>query len=199
MPLQLIAGPALEPVTLAEAKTWLRVAHDDEDGLIADLIGAARQRVEDLTGRALITQVWRERLDAWPERRLSAFGQAVRLLKPPLISVDAVRLFRPDGAFEVWDPAEYEVETGADPGRLIARDPFNLPVPERRAGGIEIEFTAGYGATAEVVPAPAREAILRLVADGYGGVERAESARRGDTAPPEAVMALLAPFQSVRL
>ena len=41
MPLQLTMPPATEPVTLQQAKTWLKVETDDEDTLIASLIPAA--------------------------------------------------------------------------------------------------------------------------------------------------------------
>ena len=40
MPSILLAGPAVEPVTLAEAKQFLRVEHDDDDDIIAALIPA---------------------------------------------------------------------------------------------------------------------------------------------------------------
>jgi len=56
-----INPPALldEPVTLDYAKVFLRVDNDDEDALIADLIRAARERVERLINSALITRARR--------------------------------------------------------------------------------------------------------------------------------------------
>jgi len=198
MSLTLTAAPAVEPVSLSEAKAFLRVAHADEDQLISDLIRASREQVEAWSGLALITQSWRETLDAWPARRVSACGQAVRLARRPLISVEALRIYDRGGAAQLIDPADYRVEPG-EPGRLIAVTPFTLPPPERLAGGIEIDFTAGFGPAASDVPAPLREAVLQLTAARYGGVERAESARRGEDGLPDTVAALLSPYRRLSL
>jgi uncharacterized phiE125 gp8 family phage protein len=66
MPSILLTAPAAEPLSLAEAKAFLRVEHDDDDGVIAALIAGARLYVEGQTRRALLTQTWRLVLDAWP-------------------------------------------------------------------------------------------------------------------------------------
>ena len=83
----LLAGPAEEPVSLAEAKAFLKVDDTAEDGLIGALIAAARLHVESITGRALITQTWRLMLPC-------VAGLLVALPVVPAIAlVDA-----PDGA-----------------------------------------------------------------------------------------------------
>ena len=195
MSLILTTPPAVEPVSVETAKAWLRVSHADDDALIADLIGSARQHVETRAGLALITQSWRERLEDWPRDRLSASGLAVQLARAPLLSVEAVRVRGRDGALADWNSAEYRVETG-EPGRLVAILPFVLPRPDVRGGGIEIDFTAGYGETPDDVPAPLRAAILHLVAASYG----ADRGEGGETPPaPDMVDRLLAPFERVRL
>ena len=59
--LELVTGPVIEAVTLAEAKRHLRidplVTVDDLD--ITMLITAAREWIEDYTGRVLIDSTWR--------------------------------------------------------------------------------------------------------------------------------------------
>lgn len=66
MPLILTDGPAVEPVTLAEAKAHLRVDGTAEDTLIGSLIVTSRLHVEAAMGLALVTQSWSVFLDAWP-------------------------------------------------------------------------------------------------------------------------------------
>ena len=61
-----LAPPAAEPVGLAEAKDYLRIAGDGQDELVAGLIGAARSRIEELTGVMMITRSLRLSMDWWP-------------------------------------------------------------------------------------------------------------------------------------
>ncbi len=83
MSLQLNTPPAEEPVTLAQAKAWLKVETDDEDALIAALIPAARARAEWHTGRAFVTQHW----TLW----LDGLGDGyIEIPLAPLVSVESV-------------------------------------------------------------------------------------------------------------
>ncbi|MBV5257468.1 hypothetical protein FLX56_03405 [Synechococcus moorigangaii CMS01] len=199
MGLQTLGTAPAAPVSLSEAKAWLRVGHAGEDAAISALINTAVSRVEAETGRTFLIRSFRETLDSWPIRRLSGCGSAFALAVAPAVSVEAVRIFDRAGVETLWDAEEYRVDTSADPGRLIARAPFAFPRPGRLAAGIEIDFTAGYGETASNVPPALIEAVLRLAAEGYAASEPALATARGPARLPETVESLLRPFRQVRL
>jgi uncharacterized phiE125 gp8 family phage protein len=191
MPLVMTSGPATEPLTLAEAKAHLRIDDDDEDQLIASLILTSRLHVEAALGLALLTQSWRLVLDRWPK------SAVVVVPLQPLQSVAQVRVLAADGNPSVVPAADYVVDVASMPGRIV-RTGSAYPTPGRAAGGIEIDFTAGYGALAASVPAPIRQALLLLVAHWYEHRDPIEIGAPG-TAIPDAVARLLAPFRRHRL
>jgi uncharacterized phiE125 gp8 family phage protein len=86
MGLESVTLPSGEPVSLEEAKAYLRVDSDDEDLLIAGLVSAARELAERHTRRAFLTQDWLFWRDSWPEAR----GRGLEIPKPPLVSVTSV-------------------------------------------------------------------------------------------------------------
>ncbi|AQZ52866.1 head-tail connector protein [Martelella mediterranea] len=150
----LITPPAEEPVSLSEAKAFMRLDGSEEDDFVAALIVAAREYLESVSGLALVTQTWRLYRDAWP-----ASGM-ISLAHGPVQSVDAVTAYEGDGEATV---------VALDGGRLDGRArPARFYLPGMggwRAGvnGIEVEFTSGFGAAADV-PEVARQAMLRHVA-----------------------------------
>ena len=54
----LTSPPAGEPVDLIAAKKHLRIDTSDDDEAIAEMIVAAREQAEFLTGQRLVTQTW---------------------------------------------------------------------------------------------------------------------------------------------
>lgn len=64
--LQIEDQPLCEPVSLVDAKNFLRVDIDDDDVLITSLIVAARELVEGFTGRSLVNKGYVQTLDSFP-------------------------------------------------------------------------------------------------------------------------------------
>jgi hypothetical protein len=182
----LLNPPAVEPVGLNEAKAYLGVLDSAEDNLISNLIAAARQAVEQYCGRVLISQSWRLTLDTWPQEaivngglrddgallaanhRLGGGVVAIQLPKPPLQAVLAIRVYSAAGPAATIPASNYVVDGAATPGRVVMTSGASLPVIGHTARGLEIDFTAGYGATANDVPAVLRQAVLQAVKALYG-------------------------------
>jgi uncharacterized phiE125 gp8 family phage protein len=151
-------APAVEPVTVAEAKAQLRIGHDSEDDFINGLIRAAREEVEARAGVAMIAQDWRLALDRWPR-----FGR-VALLRHPVVEILSVTVYGTEGEASLVDPSTYEADLASRPARLFFT---TRPEPARILNGIEIDFSAGFGADAGAVPEGLKRAILMLVAHWY--------------------------------
>jgi uncharacterized phiE125 gp8 family phage protein len=191
MSLILLSGPAVEPITLAEAKAHLRVDGTTEDALIASLIITSRLHIEAALGLALISQSWALRLDAWPK------GGIVIVPIRPVQSVQSVRVTNADDTLTTIEPTRYLLDGASLPPRLLPTA-SPLPDPGVRAQGIEIAFTAGYGASAASVPHPIRQAILLLVAHWFE-CRTPVFVGHSATRLPDIVSALLAPYRMPRL
>lgn len=184
--------PATTPVSLADAKAHLRVDGTDEDGLITALIEAATAHIERALGLALIAQGWTIVRDSWPQTWL------LELPIAPVQTVVSITTFDAGGAGTVFNAADYFVDTASSPPRLVLHGTVPWPKPGRRANGIEIALTAGFGDAPSDVPEPLRQALLLLVAHWY---ERREPVVLAGTPQevPGTVAGLLAPWRSVRL
>lgn len=158
MPAFLLTPPVAEPVTLAEAKEFLRVSHDDDDNVIAALIAAARNHIEALTRRCLMAQTWRFVTDAWPQ------DGRIRLRLGPVRSVAAVRQYDVDGSSLAVDTDRFTIDAPSD---TLAAPPWSLTAPGRAVAGIEIDVVMGFGDSASDVPPLLRQAIRQLAAHWY--------------------------------
>ena len=179
MAVKVITKPTVEPVSLEQAKAHLRVDTTDQDDLIEALITAARQRIEDETGRALITQTLEIAMDYFvepPDLRFVTLpyitpAKAIALPRPPLQSLKRISYYDGDGNEvmlhdEVGSPtviSDLVVDTYSEPGRLVPASGGSWPSTQDRANAVVIRYVAGYGNDGEAVPKPITQAILLLI------------------------------------
>lgn len=138
-----------------------------EDDLLTALIVAAREHVEDITRRALLTQTWDYYLQEWPT------GNTIPLpfgnLQNGAGTAPIITWKDSDGTETTLTvTTDYLVETnGEGIGRIV------LPYGESWPSGslypsnpVKIRFVAGWTAAA-LVPSKVRAAIKMLAADMY--------------------------------
>lgn len=176
--------PTIEPVTLDEFKSYLRLSGSSEDQQLVDLIEEARQTIEDLLGIALITQTWKMAIDRWPTQREPwwdgtrqghigmmngpAAMSSLRLPRYPLQSVTSVTTYDEDSnATSVTVADVFDVDAQQAQGRITLRSGATWPIALRANNAIEIVYVAGYGDDAVDVPAPIKRAIRQLAAYLY--------------------------------
>lgn len=212
--------PAAEPVTLSEAKSYLRITDSNDDAFITALISAARRRCEEYTQRVLITQTWTLWLDYLPGNRYAPqdaeqdlpinYGgclyEAISLPYPPLQSVTSMRSYAADDSATVFSASNYLVDTASEPGRICLNQGAIWPVQGRRFNGYEIEYIAGYGSAGSSVPEDLRQGMLFLLktlfADKSKGFESDEPrslAGLNDKSLPEIVKGLWNSYRMIHL
>jgi len=176
--IKVISPPAGYPVTLDEAKAFLRVTWATEDALIDGLIEAATDQIERYIRRALINRTYTQTTDTFFGNRelpdwegvvqmpIAAFSTGViELWYPPLVSVEEVRGIAEDGTPTVFPSTNYVVDMSTPDiyGRLALQPGAALPADLRYVNSMEVDYIAGYGANPEDVPQSIRQGILRLI------------------------------------
>ncbi len=188
MPRALVTPPAAEPVTLSEAKAHLRVTATDDDSSITAQIAAARVWAEDFTQRALITQTW--------DLKLDAFADEMEIPLPPLQSVTSVKYLDADGAEQTLAATEYTVDTAAERGLVRLAYGKAWPATRAQANAVTIRFVAGY-AGAAAVPGTIKAACLLVIGELYARREDSIVGTIIEKVPLNAEY-LLWPYRSLR-
>ena len=167
--------PATEPLSLAEAKLYLRVDGSDEDTLITDMIAAVREAAEEYLRRSLVTQSWALRYEGYAPAR-------VPLPKGPVREVTEVKAVDRDGNDAPVDTALYHLAPTED---ALHFESVVL------GHAVEIAYTAGYG-DAKDVPVSIKQGMLLHLAALHED-------RLGGMALPVAAITLYKPHRVVRV
>lgn len=187
----LIIPPALEPVSLEQAKAHLRVDGAQDDSFdIPVKLAAARRTVEKLSRRLLITQTWLLKRDNGFYRSLEDCTPAIEISKSPLQRVNSIKYLGLNDALDptfdtdyddasklhTLNPAIYQVKTSGQTGWISPTTnniwPYTrLPILAPVYDCVQIELVAGFGNVPEDVPEDLRSAILLQLGHLYANRE----------------------------
>lgn len=153
-------APAIEPVTVSELKTHLRLDGTTYDTMLAGYISACRDAVEKHTGRTLINTVLELYYDEFPSNN----GELI-LIRPPVQSVSSIIYVDEDGVSQTLSSSLYRTDLVSLYPRITPAYDESWPDTQAVSNAVKITYTAGYGAAAANVPAALKECIKSLCAD----------------------------------
>ncbi len=166
MVLRLVTAPEAEPVTLAAAKSHLRLEETaEDDATIRSLIIAARQHIEEICWRALALQTWEFVTDKFDDD-----GEGIELPKGTLAEVASVKYVDGDGVLRTMTPVtDYVVDSYSVPGRVRLAYGKSWPSIRGQWDAVRIEYDVGWDFTGTVWDGPAalQQAVLLLVSQMY--------------------------------
>ena len=177
-------APAVEPVTLSEAKAHLRVDTADDDTYITGLIRAAREWAEEYLDRTLVHTQWVMRFDRFP----TDGTHDIELPRPPMVAsgtATAVTLSYTleDGTTATYGTASYRVDRASTPGAVKTNYAGTWPPHREDDNSVSITWWGGYGPSGSDVPQGVKNAMLLYIHELYE--------KRGNAEPPAAAKALL--------
>lgn len=157
------AAPAVEPVSVADAKTQCRVDVADDDAYFGVLITTAREYIETVLDISMITQTLEARYDVFPLWEII-------LPRPPMATGTVTVIYRDEAGNNQTvtsaTPA-FQVDFNIVPGRIYPLYEQVWPAVRGDENSVTVRWIAGYGATGASVPAILKQAILLLVAHWY--------------------------------
>lgn len=201
-----VTAPVLEPVTLTEAKSFLRVDTTADDAYITDLITASREAIEKALRRTLLTTTLKLTKPYFPSGGFqsqntdtgffSSFN-SVYEAEAQYYDIDPSEIYLPFGFVQSVSSVKYTDDAGNE--LTLPSSVYFLNNDERLSlsdgqgwigngniAFVEIEYIAGWSAVAEL-PKVIKNAVLVLMANMY-------NSRGCDCALPATLKATLKPY-----
>ena len=156
---RITAPPAVLAVTVAELKSQTRINWDEEDGYLETLLKAAITHLEQISGRAFVSQTWVQSFDE--------FCGVLQLERGDLISIDSVTYYDADGATQTADDGIYDGYTDYAGPFVSLKAGESWPATATRPDAVTVTWKAGFGADATTVPDDIKHAIKLLAAHWF--------------------------------
>jgi uncharacterized phiE125 gp8 family phage protein len=184
--LKTLTQPAVEPVTLAEAKSHCRVDTSTDDALIAAYLQAAREYCEAYCDETFVHTQYRMTLDSFPVE--------IELPRPPMASVGTSTAVSVTYTLENQSTAtlatnQYRVDRDSVPGVLRTNYNGSWPSHLLDYNAVTVTWWGGCGGDGASVDQRIKNAILWLVGLWYERRMAADAVSLSDI--PFGVKALL--------
>ena len=156
-------APAVEPVSLSEAKAQCRVDISDDDAYLTALITCAREYLEEMLDISMISQTWEARYDVFPLWEII-------LPRPPMAAGTVTVIYRDEAGNDqtITSAANaFQVDRNITPPRIYPLYEQVWPAVRGDENSVTVRWIAGYGAAGSNVPAILRQAMLLLIAHWY--------------------------------
>lgn len=151
--LAIITQPSVEPLTLQEAKDFLKISDTSQDVYLTSLITAVRQAIEHYCCSSFISQVLRLTID------YSDLCNELALWQGPVSLISSFKIFDSENIESTISNTMYFLHDDY----LYLNQNFSIDITLREKASIQITYTAGYGATALSVPKAIKQAILEQI------------------------------------
>ena len=174
--LRVVTPPASEPITLSEAKLFLRIDDGADDDLILRSIAVVRDAAEQYLGYALLPQTLEYRV-GYPD------SCVVALPRGPVNSITSITATDDNGTVTTWASTTYRASSDGF-SVLLKQEPY--------AAVLTITYTASLADTAAGLPALIKQGMLHHLAVAY-------EARDGSTAMPVMSLQCYQPFRRIAL
>ena len=162
--LKTLTQPAVEPVTLAEAKAHCRVDTSTDDAYIGSLIEAAREWCEAYCDETFVHTRYRMTLDSFPVE--------IELPRPPMatsgtVTAVVVTYTLENQSTAVLSTSEYRVDRDATPGVLRTNYNGSWPSHLLDYNAVTVTWWGGRDGDSSSLPQRFKSAVLWLVGMWY--------------------------------
>ena len=178
-------------VSLADAKSFLRITHTAENSLITNLITAAVERAQNYCNSKFLEHEYTLTMETWDDVYVSnhftqdlSDGSYIRrggyvgkdglnqivLPYPPLKSITSIKYYDAAGSQQTWSTDNYrDLTYHNQKGYIEIKDGSTMPTLEDRADAVEIKFKCGYGTSSDGtdIPEAIKTAVLLILGRMY--------------------------------
>lgn len=169
MGIRIVSAPALEPISLTEAKLQCNIDTSDFDTLLALFISAARAKAEAYTGAVIMQRTVDHTIDEFPADEdddlrigvIPAWHTGVPVAAP--VSIESITYVDEAGALQTLSPSLYVLDDTNWPLWILPAFDEEWPATREQANAVTIRLQVGYISQAQV-PADLRGWLLMTVA-----------------------------------